>query len=59
MTQSSVGSVLGHRVVPLVASVIAGVLTAVQARINGQLAVEVGNGLEAAVYSFGSGSRYG
>ena len=55
MTQSSVGSVLGHRVVPLVASVIAGVLTAVQARINGQLAVEVGNGLEAAVYSFGSG----
>jgi transporter family-2 protein len=30
-------------------------LTALQARINGQLAVELGNGLEAAVYSFGSG----
>jgi transporter family-2 protein len=30
-------------------------MTAVQARVNGQLAVELGDGLEAAVYSFGSG----
>ena len=43
------------RAVPVVASFVAGTLTAVQARINGQLAVELGNGLEAAVWSFGSG----
>lgn len=41
--------------VPLVASFAVGATTALQARVNGQLAVELGNGLEAAVYSFGSG----
>lgn len=41
--------------VPIVASFVVGSLTALQARVNGQLAVELGNGLEAAVYSFGSG----
>ena len=41
--------------VPAVASVAVGGLTALQARINGQLAIELGNGLEAAVWSFGSG----
>lgn len=45
-----------HRLlVPAVASVAVGGLTALQARINGQLAVELGNGLQAAVWSFGSG----
>jgi transporter family-2 protein len=43
------------RAVPIGASLAVGALTAVQARINGQLAVELGNGLEAAVWSFGSG----
>jgi len=47
--------VVGHRVVPLVASLVVGMLTALQARINGQLSVELGNGLEAALVSFGSG----
>lgn len=36
-------------------AVIVGVLTAVQARINGQLGVEIGDGFVAAVISFGSG----
>jgi bacterial/archaeal transporter family-2 protein len=43
------------RALPLAASFVVGTLTAVQARINGQLSVELGNGLEAAVFSFGSG----
>jgi bacterial/archaeal transporter family-2 protein len=43
------------RAVPIAASFVVGTLTAVQARVNGQLAVELHNGLEAAVYSFGSG----
>jgi transporter family-2 protein len=43
------------RALPVAASFFVGTLTAVQARINGQLSVELGNGLEAAVYSFGSG----
>ena len=43
------------RAIPVAASFAVGALTAVQARINGQLAVELGNGLEAAVWSFGSG----
>jgi transporter family-2 protein len=43
------------RSVPVAASFAVGTLTAVQARINGQLAVELDNGLEAAVWSFGSG----
>jgi transporter family-2 protein len=47
---------MAHRLlVPAVASVAVGGLTALQARINGQLAVELGNGLQAAVWSFGSG----
>lgn len=40
---------------PLVASFGVGALSAVQARVNGQLAIVLDNGLEAAVYSFGSG----
>lgn len=44
-----------HPVVPVAASAVVGGLTALQARINGQLAVELGNGLEAALWSFGSG----
>lgn len=36
-------------------AVLVGVLTAVQARINGQLGVRIGDGLVAAVISFGSG----
>lgn len=43
------------RAIPVAASFAVGALTAVQARINGQLAVELGNGLQAAVWSFGSG----
>lgn len=39
----------------IASSLVVGALTALQARINGQLAVEMGNGLEAAFYSFGSG----
>ncbi|MBK9738070.1 MAG: DMT family transporter [Actinobacteria bacterium] len=44
-----------RRSVPFIATFIVGCLTAVQARMNGQLAVAVGDGLEAAVFSFGSG----
>lgn len=55
MTRARVGAVLAHRTVPIIASFVVGTLTALQARINGQLAIELGNGLEAAVYSFGSG----
>lgn len=40
---------------PMAASFAVGLLSAVQARVNGQLAIVLGNGLEAAVYSFGSG----
>ena len=36
-------------------AVLIGVLTAVQARINGQLGVRIGDGFAAAVISFGSG----
>lgn len=55
MTAGSTASGSGHRLVPLAASLVVGMLTALQARINGQLAVELGNGLEAAIVSFGSG----
>lgn len=55
MTSGRTTSVMRHRFVPVGASVAVGGLTALQARINGQLAVELGNGLEAAVWSFGSG----
>jgi transporter family-2 protein len=44
-----------QRGVPVAASFAVGALTAVQARVNGQLAVELDNGLQAAVWSFGSG----
>lgn len=44
-----------RRYLPVAASFLVGTLTALQARINGQLAVELGNGLQAAVFSFGSG----
>lgn len=39
----------------LAGAVLVGVLTAVQARINGQLGLRLGDGLTAAVISFGSG----
>jgi len=44
-----------HRSVPIVAAFVGGCLSALQSRMNGQLAIHVGDGLEAAVYSFGSG----
>ena len=37
------------------AAAVIGILTAVQARINGQLGVRIGDGFAAAVISFGSG----
>lgn len=40
---------------PLVAAFAVGAMTALQARINGQLSVEMGDALEAGVVSFGSG----
>ena len=43
------------RWLPLAATFGVGTLTAVQARMNGQLAVALGNGLQAALWSFGSG----
>jgi transporter family-2 protein len=43
------------RLLALGGSVLVGALTALQARVNGQLALDLGNGLEAAVWSFGSG----
>jgi len=50
-----VSAVQARLLLPLVASFGVGVLSALQARVNGQLAIVLGNGLEAAVYSFGSG----
>ncbi len=44
-----------RRGIPLVAAFIGGTLSALQSRMNGQLAVHVGDGLEAALFSFGSG----
>ena len=41
--------------IPMVACVVVGALTAVQSRMNGELSLRMNNGLEAAVYSFGSG----
>lgn len=41
--------------VPAVAAVGAGLLIAMQSRVNGALAVQLGTGLQAAVLSFGSG----
>ena len=38
-----------------IGAVVVGVLSVVQARINGQLALQVGSGTEAAVVSFGTG----
>lgn len=46
---------LGHRAVPIVASVFVGGLTALQSRVNGQLSSEIGNGLQAALVSFTCG----
>ena len=43
------------RSVPFIATFAVGCLTALQARMNGQLAIETGDGLEAALYSFGTG----
>jgi transporter family-2 protein len=43
------------RFIPLAAAFIVGSLTALQARINGQLSTELDNGLQAALVSFGSG----
>lgn len=40
---------------PLAAAVLVGALIAVQSRLNGELAHQLGNALEAAVWSFGSG----
>ena len=55
MTSAPRAPLTRHRLVPVGASIAVGALTALQARINGQLAVELGNGLEAALWSFGSG----
>lgn len=41
--------------IPMVACVVVGALTAVQSRMNGELSLRMHNGIEAAVYSFGSG----
>ena len=41
--------------VALAGAVLVGVLTAIQARINGQLGLRIGDGFVAAVISFGSG----
>ena len=48
-------ALLQHRSIPIVAAFLGGCLSAMQSRMNGQLAIYVGDGLEAALYSFGSG----
>lgn len=42
-------------IVPLVGSYVFGLLTALQSRFNGELSVHLANGIEAALFSFGSG----
>lgn len=44
-----------RRFLPIIGSLSVGLLSAVQARANGQLAADLGNGLQAAVWSFTSG----
>ena len=44
-----------HVGIPMAACVLVGALTAVQSRMNGELSLKMNNGVEAAVYSFGSG----
>jgi transporter family-2 protein len=44
-----------HVAIPTVACVVVGTLTAIQSRMNGELSIKMNNGIEAAVYSFGSG----
>ncbi len=44
-----------HRYLPIAAAFVGGVLSAVQSRMNGQLAIHTGSGIEAATFSFGSG----
>jgi len=44
-----------HVAIPMVACVLVGALTAIQSRMNGELSLKMQNGIEAAVYSFGSG----
>lgn len=43
------------RAVPLVGAVAVGIMASVQSRLNGELSQHVGDGLRAAVWSFGSG----
>lgn len=45
----------GRPLVPVVATFAVGLMMALQSRINGELAASLGNGLQAAVISFGSG----
>jgi transporter family-2 protein len=44
-----------HRSIPIVAAFLGGCLSALQSRMNGQLAQAAGDSLEAAVWSFGTG----
>lgn len=44
-----------RRLAPFIAAFVVGSLTALQARINGQLSTELGNGVQAALVSFASG----
>lgn len=56
--QPKVATVLGHRlkvIVPVIAALVAGVFMALQSRMNGQLAVELGEPLQAGAYSFATG----
>ncbi len=46
---------LTHRLLPFAATFLVGGMMSLQSRINGQLSAALGSGLEAAVYSFGSG----
>jgi transporter family-2 protein len=46
---------LTHRLLPFAATFLVGGMMSVQSRINGQLSAALGSGLEAAVFSFGSG----
>jgi transporter family-2 protein len=43
------------RLGPIAAALVVGILIALQARINGQLSADIGNGLQAATISFSSG----
>jgi len=44
-----------HVGIPMAACILVGALTAIQSRMNGELSLKMHNGVEAAVYSFGSG----